>query len=124
MARILVADDEVVVRDLLRYGLEREGHEVLEAGTGPQALDTLKKNPVDLLVLDVMLPGMDGYTLQLEMAQDEKTKGVPVIILTALHPTKTLFSKFAQVKAFVAKPFDPTEMSRLVGQVLADMKPS
>jgi CheY-like chemotaxis protein len=119
MAKILVADDEHVVRDLIRYGLEQEGHEVLEAGTGPEAINVLKKTRVDLLILDVMLTGMDGYSVQLALAQDPKMQKIPVIVITALQTTKKLFAKFPQVKGFMPKPFDPPELSRLVSEVLS-----
>jgi CheY-like chemotaxis protein len=119
MARILVADDEADVRQLCRDVLERSGHQIVEAATGAETLDFLKSDTADLVILDVMLPGVDGYTIQLEMAKDEKTRRIPVIVLTALHPTKAMFAKFAQVREFVMKPFDPTELGRLVEKVLA-----
>ncbi len=122
MANILVAEDEEVVRELIRSALERDGHRIQEATTGLDTLNKLKNQAVDLLVLDVMLPGMDGHTLQLQMAQDEKTSRVPVVVLTALQTAKSLFTKFPQVKAFLSKPFDPVDLSQTVARVLSDVK--
>jgi CheY-like chemotaxis protein len=119
MAKILIADDEVSVRELIRFALERDGHEIIEAGTGPATLQALKTQmPIDLLILDVMLPGIDGYTLQLDMAQDPVLKEIPVIVVTAVHPIKNMFRKFPQVKSFITKPFDPTELSQLIKSLL------
>ncbi|HRY29429.1 MAG TPA: response regulator [Elusimicrobiota bacterium] len=119
MAKILVADDEADVRELVKYALERDQHQVLETSSGSETLELLKKETVDLLILDVMLPGMDGYTLQLQLAQDKKTRFIPVIVLTALHPSKSMFAKFSQVREFVPKPFDPMELAGLVQRTLA-----
>jgi CheY-like chemotaxis protein len=120
MATILVADDESDLRELIRRVLEQNGHQILEAENGPRALDILKQHDVDLLVLDVLLPGMDGYTLQLEMSQEQRTQNIPVVVLTALDLTKSLFTKFPQVREFVPKPFDPIKLSHLVTQILSE----
>lgn len=119
MAKIHVADDDQFVQDLLRLSLEKDGHQVMETTTGPETLRKLKEGPADLLVLDVMLPGMDGHTILLEMAKDERTANVPVVVLTALHTTKNMFAKFSQVKSFVLKPFEPAEISSVLKKVLA-----
>lgn len=124
MAKILIADDELSVRELLRFALERDGHEILESATGLSTLAALKKNDhIDLLVLDVMLPGMDGYALQMEMAQDPALREIPVVVLTAVRPLKNLFQKFDQVRSFVMKPFDPVEFAQSVRTLLAAPKP-
>jgi CheY-like chemotaxis protein len=61
-------------------------------------------------VLDVMLPGIDGYSLQLKISQDPQTKDMPIIVLTALEPSKTLFQKFPQVVGFMTKPFKTEDL--------------
>lgn len=122
MANILVADDEAEVRQLVRYALEKGGHQVFETTTGTDAAAFLKSNPVDLLVLDVMLPGMDGYTLQMQLAQDPKTRDIPVVVITASQPAKGMFAKFPQVREALLKPFDPTELSSKVDKILAATK--
>jgi CheY-like chemotaxis protein len=119
MAKILVADDDSDIRDVVRYALSRAGYEILEAADGPATLETLRRGTVDLLVLDVMLPGMDGYTLQLELSQNPRTRELPVIVLTAVDSTRSLFAKFPQVRHFVTKPFDPSELARMAEQILS-----
>jgi two-component system alkaline phosphatase synthesis response regulator PhoP len=123
LAKILIADDELSVRELLRFALERDGHQIIESATGLSTLDALKKNkPIDLLVLDVMLPGMDGYALQMEIAQDPDLSRIPVIVLTAVRPLRNMFEKFGQVKSFIMKPFDPVELAQNVKALLAAPK--
>ena len=103
--RILVIDDESDMLNLIRYTLEHVGYEVTTCDNGRDAWDALLKTKPDLLLLDVMLPGVDGYSLQLKISQDDATKNVPIIVLTALEPSKTLFQKFSQVRGFMTKPF-------------------
>jgi len=103
--RILVIDDESDMLNLIRYTLEHVGYEVTTCDNGRGAWDALLKTKPDLLLLDVMLPGVDGYSLQLKISQDDATKNVPIIVLTALEPSKTLFQKFSQVRGFMTKPF-------------------
>ncbi|OGR82517.1 MAG: hypothetical protein A2901_00430 [Elusimicrobia bacterium RIFCSPLOWO2_01_FULL_54_10] len=120
MARILIADDEPTILQFCTFALEREKHTIITAETGPDALAKLKASKPDLLLLDVMLPGMDGYTLQLQMAEDERLFRVPVIVMSALKPALSLFSKFAQVSASLVKPFQPEELNQAVNRALND----
>lgn len=103
--KILIIDDEPEMLNLVRYTLERAGYGVTTCDNGRQAWDMLVKTKPDLLVLDVMLPGIDGYSLQIKISQDDQTKNIPIIVLTALEPSKTLFQKFPQVAGFMTKPF-------------------
>ncbi|MCX5790298.1 MAG: response regulator [Elusimicrobia bacterium] len=103
--KVLIIDDEPEMLNLVRFTLERAGYEVSTCDNGRQAWDTIVKTSPDLLILDVMLPGIDGYSLQIKISQDDLTKGIPVIVLTALEPSKTLFQKFSQVAGFMTKPF-------------------
>ena len=114
MAQVLIADDEGDIRTFARMVLERGGHQVTEAATGPAALDVLSRGSVDLVLLDLMLPGMDGHSIQMKMASDEHLKKIPVIVITALAYTQEMFAKFPQVKAFLPKPFTAAELDRAV----------
>ncbi|MBL0059619.1 MAG: response regulator [Elusimicrobia bacterium] len=118
MATILIADDESDIREYARSVLERNGHRVLEAASGPAALSVLATEKPDLLLLDVMLPGMDGHTLQMHLSSDERLKNLPVIVVTALDFTQEMFAKFPQVKGFLAKPFSPVQLDQAVRQVV------
>ena len=118
MAKILIADDEPTVLQFCVFALEREKHAVVTAETGPEALAMLKSEKPDLLILDVMLPGMDGYTLQLQMSEDEALFRVPVIVVSALQPALSLFSKFPQVSAQLVKPFKAEDLAAAVSTAL------
>jgi len=117
--KILIAEDEEEIIELIKSALEREGYEVSAVMHGSRLLSTIKIQNPDMLLLDVLLPGIDGYSLQLQLAQDETTKNLPVIIMTALPASKTLFEKFEQVKFFLTKPF---EVDVLIDKVKEIMK--
>ncbi len=112
--KVLVIDDEPEMLNLVKYTLEKGGFEVSTCDNGRHAWDEILKIRPDLLVLDVMLPGIDGYSLQLKISQDPQTKDMPIIVLTALEPSKTLFQKFPQVQAFMTKPFKTEELLQAV----------
>ena len=81
--RILIVEDEADIRELVRYNLEREGFEVSEAESGEKGFKVLAKKNPDLILLDLMLPGKDGMQICRELKQDEKTRPVPVVMMTA-----------------------------------------
>lgn len=110
MAKILAIDDELETLDLVRILLEGAGYEVVTCSSGRKAWETIKMTMPDLVVLDIMLPGVDGYTLQAQMSQEESTRHIPVIMLTALEPAKTLFEKSENVAGFMTKPFKSEEL--------------
>ncbi len=118
MSKILIVDDEEEIVEMVRFSLLRHGHQVLSANDGNTAIEILKKEKPDLIILDVMLPGIDGYTLQLYISQDQELQNIPVIILTAYHSVEGLFDKFLQVKSFIAKPFDPEFLSHKIKDML------
>lgn len=108
--KVLAIDDEPEMLTLIKHTLERGGFEVSTCDNGRHAWEELMKIKPDLLILDVMLPGIDGYSLQLKISQDPATKQLPIIVLTALEPSKTLFQKFPQVAGFMTKPFKPEDL--------------
>src|SRR3990172_2949250 len=83
-ARILVVDDEERNRRLLAAMLEAEGYAAAEAADGAQALDLARQSPPDLILLDIMMPGMDGYEVARALKADAVTKAIPVVMVTAL----------------------------------------
>lgn len=117
--KVLVIDDEPEMLGLVKYTLEQAGFEVSTCDNGRTAWDAIAKVKPDVLVLDVMLPGIDGYSLQLKISQEPTTKDLPIVILTALEPSKTLFQKFPQVVGFMTKPFKTEELLKTV-QAAAD----
>jgi DNA-binding response OmpR family regulator len=119
MAMILVVDDEPDVVEIVRFRLERDGHTIVSAADGPTGLVTAFTRSPDLVILDVMMPGIDGFEVLRRMKNDPRTAHTPVIMLTA----KADFSSVAQgwnmdVDNYVTKPFEVDELSNIVKNVL------
>ena len=118
--KILVADDEREILDLIEAALKNSGsnYDVVTVSNGSQLADVVHKENPDLLILDILLPGIDGYSLQLQFAQNESTKNMPVIVISALPAAKSLFEKFSQVKMFLSKPFSTQALINAVKEIL------
>jgi DNA-binding response OmpR family regulator len=114
--RVLVVDDEPMVREVVTAYLEREGFVVTEAGDGRKALDLLPSTRPDLIILDVMLPQIDGFSV---LSQIRKTSDVPVILLTArTEETDRVLGLELGADDYVVKPFSPRELAARVRSVL------
>jgi CheY-like chemotaxis protein len=83
MTRVLVIDDEAPIRLLCRVNLEAEGMDVLEAADGPTGLEQAREERPDIVLLDVMMPGLDGWHVAEALLSDERTRDIPIIFLTA-----------------------------------------
>jgi two-component system alkaline phosphatase synthesis response regulator PhoP len=118
MAKILVADDELGLQTLVREVLENDGHQVLVVATGGEVMPALVREKPDVLVLDIMLPGLDGYSLQGSIAKDPQLKDIPVIVITAQKAFLEMFREFSQVRKTLAKPFRNEELVRAVREAL------
>lgn len=105
--RILIVDDEADLVAVLRFGLEAEGFEVIEAGDGETGLKRAREDRPDLLVLDLMLPRMDGYKVCRALKFDERYRSLPVIILSARSGTQDReLAMTMGADAYVTKPYD------------------
>lgn len=105
--QILIADDEDEIRDLLRLYLEKDGYTVLEAADGMEALNMLRKNPVSMVLLDIMMPGLDGFHV---LQQMRKEKNVPVMILSARgSDSDKILGLDMGADDYLTKPFNPLE---------------
>ena len=119
MARVLVIDDEPDVRWLIRMSLERAGHEVIYAEDGLRGIAVAMKQRPDIIVLDLMMPVMDGYGVLAELAKDPRTASVPVVVLSAKAiPDEADRASAAGARRFVEKPFDPDELAIELGELL------
>jgi len=122
MAKIMVVDDEKDVLYLLKVLMEKENFEVIEASNGLEAYNklTADNDPArpDVIILDIMMPEMDGYTLQAKIQEMEDLRGTPIIILTAKGQMKDLFELSSNIHAFVEKPFEPKNLIRIVKEAL------
>jgi response regulator RpfG family c-di-GMP phosphodiesterase len=118
-ARILVVDDEDRNRRLLVAMLEAEGYSASEAANGAQALEFARQNPPDIVLLDIMMPGMDGYDVARALKADAATKAIPVVMVTALDDRESrLRGLEAGGEEFVTKPVDRDELRIRVRNLL------
>ena len=118
-ARILVVDDEERNRRLLVAMLEAEGHTVLEAPDGPQALELARQSPPDIVLLDVMMPGMDGYEVVRALKASAATRPIPVVMVTSLADRESrLRGLEAGAEEFVTKPVDRVDLRARVRNLL------
>ena len=115
-ARVLVIDDEEHIRELIRFYLDKEGFEVLEARHGQEALDIIENEFVDLAIVDIMMPVMDGWEFMENM---KEIRDIPAIILSAKGESKDKLRGFGLGSDdYVVKPFDPNELMARVRTIL------
>jgi phosphate regulon transcriptional regulator PhoB len=118
-SRVLVVEDEADIRDLLAFHLERDGYQVTRATTGPEALRQLRAAPPDLVILDLMLPELDGLEVCRRLRADPATATLPVIMLTAKgDEVDRVVGLELGADDYVVKPFSPKEMLARVRAVL------
>ncbi|HVJ48210.1 response regulator transcription factor [Desulfitobacterium sp.] len=124
MAVILVVDDEEPIQELLKFNLEKEGYTVLMAFDGPSALKTIEEKLPDLVILDVMLPGMDGLEVCNQLRQDSKVRDIPVIMLTAkMEEIDKVLGLELGADDYLTKPFSPRELLARIRARLRRIKP-
>ncbi|MDO8527788.1 MAG: response regulator [Deltaproteobacteria bacterium] len=105
--KILIVDDEYYLTETLKLRLEFLGYEVLTAENGAESLEVLKANPVDLVVMDVLMPVMDGLEATAKIKKTDKTKKIPVLVLTAKAQPKDKAEAFAAgADDYLTKPFE------------------
>ena len=119
MGRVLVVDDEPDVLLLCRLNLQQRGHEMLEAADGSAALALARDRHPDVIVLDLMLPGMSGYDVLEALQRDEDTTDIPVLVLTAksLRADRER-SHGLGAAAFLTKPFLPNDLCEMVDSLM------
>ena len=120
MTKVLVIDDEAPIRLLCRVNLEAEGVEVLEAADGATGLELAKREKPDAILLDVMMPGLDGWNVAERLLSAEETRAIPIIFLTARADLRDRVRGMdAGGLDYVTKPFNPVELASLVREVVA-----
>jgi DNA-binding response OmpR family regulator len=121
---ILCIEDEQEMIDLIRLILSRRGFDVRGASSGEEGLNIIRNEHPDLILLDLMMPDMDGWEVYQQMKADEATKNIPVIVVTARAQSidKVLGLHIAKVDDYIAKPFSPQELLSSVDNVLAGKK--
>ncbi|MEU9958444.1 response regulator [Streptomyces sp. NPDC050982] len=116
--RVLVVDDNKVIRQLIRVNLELEGLEVVTAADGVECLDVIHQVRPDVVTLDVVMPRLDGLRTAARLRADPRTRNLPIAIVSACNQYEVENGLDVGVDAFLAKPFEPAELVRLVRQLL------
>jgi len=120
LTQVLVIDDEAPIRLLCRVNLEAEGMDVVEASDGPSGLEKARQERPDVVLLDVMMPGLDGWQVAEELLDDERTSGIPIIFLTARAEFRDRARGLDLGGVdYVTKPFNPIELAPLVEDLVA-----
>ncbi len=122
-SRVLVADDDVNLRRILSLFLRNAGYDTLEAADGHQALDFIRSQRPDAVILDVMMPGLDGFTLCRLVKETPDTRGIPIVICTARNRKEDLVTAIrAGAEDYIVKPFTKETVLSKVQKVLAVRK--
>ena len=118
---ILCIEDQQEMIDLIRLILSRRNFEIRGANSGKEGLEIIRTEHPDLVLLDLMMPEMDGWEVYQQMKADEATRDIPVIVVTAKAQSidKVLGMHIAKVDDYIAKPFSPQELLTSVDNVLA-----
>jgi DNA-binding response OmpR family regulator len=119
VAKIVVADDDADIRDLVVFKLRQSGHDVVAVGDGVAAVEACKDHTPELVVLDVMMPGMSGIEACRTLRLDAAMARIPIILLTARAQETDIEQGFnAGADDYVVKPFSPRELASRVSAVL------
>ena len=123
MTRVLVIDDEAPIRLLCRVNLEAEGMTVLEAGDGPSGLEAAVAGMPDVILLDVMMPGLDGWGVAEALLESDATASIPIVFLTARAEFRDR-ARGLDIGGvdYITKPFNPVELAPLVRGLLVRLE--
>ena len=122
---IIVVEDEADIADLVKYNLEKEGFRAIVATDGEKALERIRTSPPALVILDLLLPKLDGLAVCREMRRDPRTKAVPVLMLTARSEEMDKLAGFeAGADDYLTKPFSPRELVARVKALLRRKEPT
>lgn len=118
---ILLADDEPDTVVLVHERLKKAGYEVMTAFTGDEVLEKVQQTPPDLILLDIVMPGMNGYRVCRRLKENQTTQKIPVILFTALQKNDLLVTAQASgADMIISKPFEAEELLRVVNQFLKE----
>ena len=119
MTKVLVIDDEAPIRLLCRVNLEAEGMDVIEAADGPSGVEKAQDEGPDVILLDVMMPGLDGWRVAEQLLDDNRTTGIPIIFLTARAEFRDR-ARGLDIGGvdYITKPFNPVELAPMVNEML------
>ena len=117
--KIVLAEDEPQIARLIEFKLKKEGYSVTWRENGEEALKAIKADKPDLILLDIMMPVMDGYEVLRRLKEDENLKSIPVIMLTAMAQEKNVVKGIdLGAEDYITKPFHPAELLARVKRIL------
>jgi DNA-binding response OmpR family regulator len=123
--RVLVVDDEAEIRELCRVNLEFEGFEVIEASNGRDALEAVRRHRPDVVFLDLMMPGIDGWDVLHELKTDDETADIPVVLLTAKSGEDDQMRGWEKgILEYVSKPFNPLSLAEWAKRAMQPRDPA
>ena len=118
-ARVLIVDDEAPIRLLCRVNLEAEQMQVLEAGDGPTGLEAARREKPDVILLDVMMPGLDGWRVAEELLEDPATSSIPIVFLTARAELRDRARGLDLGGLdYITKPFNPVDLAPMIRELI------
>ncbi len=121
--KILAVDDEKHIVRLVQINLQKEGYDVVTASNGREALERVAADKPDLIIMDVMMPEMDGFEALKVLKADDATSGIPVIMLTAKAQDADVFSGWQKgADLYLTKPFNPTELLTFVKRIFSSQE--
>jgi len=116
---VLVVDDEENIRNILEYNLELHGFKVYQAEDGPTALELAREKKPGMILLDWIMPGMNGLQVLEKLKADQNTKSIPVVMLTAKKLlTDIVKTLYAGVDDYITKPFEPEKLCKMIKRKL------
>lgn len=116
--KILAVDDEKNIIRLIEVNLTRQGYEVVTASDGRQALEKVAREQPDMIVLDVMMPYLDGFEVLTELKKHPDTRDIPVIMLTAKAQDADVFNGYKRgADCYLTKPFNPSELNQFIKRI-------
>lgn len=116
---VLVVDDDRVIVSLLQLNFEIEGYDVLTATGGEAGLAQARQGRPDIIVLDVMMPGIDGLEVARRLRTEDETRGIPIILLSAKAQNSDIQAGLAVADEYMTKPFEPAELLERVSTLIA-----
>ena len=117
-ATVLVVDDDPVIVKLLQVNFEMEGYQVITAGDGEEGLTRARASRPDVVLLDVMMPKMDGLQVAVELRSDPETMAIPILLLSAKAQAADVQAGKDVADDYITKPFDPLELLDRVARLL------
>lgn len=117
--KVLIVDDDFDFSQLLAFDLKKKGYSVVSAGNGEEGLEKVKSEKPDLIVLDIKMPKMDGYTFVRRLKKDDENKDIPVVVLTSYEPMKDMF-QLEGVKDYFVKSVDMHGLMKAIDSYLKD----